>query len=177
MSESSLLDCGLYMGERRGGFVDGLADAQVGAAAAEIAAHGFIDVAVCGYWMFGEQSGSRHDLPGLTVAALRDIDLKPGLLQGVGVIGREAFERSDVGVGCVGEPGQAGACGVAVKVNGAGATLADAAAILGGVEVEHVADNPEKRSVGGRVDSGGAAVEGQSGRHTLNSKDTPAGAA
>lgn len=177
MLASSLLECGLPMGARPGGFVDGLANAQVGTAAAEIAAHGFIDVAVCGCRMFGEECSSRHDLPDLTIAALRDVHFEPGLLQGVGVIGREAFECDYVGVGGVGEPGHARARGVAVEVNGEGATLADAAAILGGVEVEHVADDPEKRSVKRRVDSGGPAVDGQSDRHTLNSKDTPEGAA
>lgn len=155
----------------------GLADAQVSAAAAEVAVHGFIDVLVCRLGVPGEQSSGRHDLAGLAVTALGHVHFEPGLLQGSGVVGREAFERGDAVVGRGGERSEAGARGFAVEVNGAGAALADAAAIFRGVKVEHVADDPEKRGIGRRVDDSGTAVDRQIGRHTLNSKDNAGGAA
>ena len=85
----------------------------------------------------------------------------------------ETFERGDAGISGCGERSQTGARRFAVEVHGAGAALTDAAAILGGMEVEQVTDDPEERGVGRRVDSGGPAVDGQVGRHMLNSKDTP----
>ena len=54
-----------------GCLVDGLADAWVGAATADVAVHGSVDLGVGGMRRVGEQSGGGHDLAGLAVAALR----------------------------------------------------------------------------------------------------------
>ena len=55
------------------GVVNGGADAGVGGAAAEISAHRLIDVLIG--WLGGraEESGRRHDLAGLAIAALRHL--------------------------------------------------------------------------------------------------------
>ena len=60
--------------------VDGRADALVGAAAADVAGHRGVDVGVGGLRLRGEQRRGRHDLAGLAVAALRHVELDPGLL-------------------------------------------------------------------------------------------------
>ena len=57
--------------------------------------------------------------------------------------------------------------GVAVEVHGAGAALRDAAAELGAGEAEQVAQDPEQRHVGWRVDFALGAVDGQFHRHSL----------
>src|SRR5471030_264139 len=66
-----------------GGVVDGGADPLIGAAAADITAHGVVDVGVAGRLVRLEQRGGAHDLAALAVAALRHIDLDPRLLHGL----------------------------------------------------------------------------------------------
>src|SRR4029079_12083441 len=62
-----------------GRHVDGFTDALIGAAAADVGHRG-INVAVGRPWIFLQERGRRHDLAGLTVAALRHIDRRPSLL-------------------------------------------------------------------------------------------------
>src|SRR5512133_2741471 len=64
-------------GGQSGRLVNRLADADIGAAAAEIAVHGGVDIRVGGFGSFGEQGRGGHDLSGLAIAALRDVDLLP----------------------------------------------------------------------------------------------------
>src|SRR4029077_8263089 len=71
----------------RGSFVDGVAHADVGAAAATVAVHRGVDVLIGGLCVFGEQSGGGHHLAGLAVTALRNIDLRPRKLHGMRAIG------------------------------------------------------------------------------------------
>src|SRR5271155_942375 len=63
-----------------GGQLDGGADPPVRHAAAQVATHDGINVMVTGVWIILEQSRCLHDLPGLTVAALRCLRLDPGPL-------------------------------------------------------------------------------------------------
>src|SRR5471032_1806305 len=66
----------------RGGRVYGGADAVVGAAAADIAAHGVLDVGVAGIFIRVQQRGGAHQLARLAVAALRHVVRDPGFLSG-----------------------------------------------------------------------------------------------
>jgi hypothetical protein len=68
--------------------VDRIPDAQVSAAPAQIAVHGGIDLSIRRFWMFDKQRRSRHNLPGLAIAALRHVNVEPGSLQRVRTIGR-----------------------------------------------------------------------------------------
>src|SRR5712671_2536177 len=63
--------------------VNGGADTLIGSAAAHVAGHGLVDVVVSGLRSSGQQCRGRHDLARLTVAALHDVDLQPGLLKGL----------------------------------------------------------------------------------------------
>src|SRR5215831_15036415 len=62
------------------GALDRLADADIGAAAADIACHGRVDVGIVGMRCGSEQCGCRHDLARLAIAALDDFQIQPGLL-------------------------------------------------------------------------------------------------
>jgi hypothetical protein len=53
--------------------MNGFADAEVGAAPAEISAHRVIDIRIAGFRVRREQCSSGHDLPRLAVAALRNL--------------------------------------------------------------------------------------------------------
>src|SRR5690606_9049904 len=67
-------------GERGGGALDGGADAAVGAAAADVAAHRGVDLRLGGTRVLLQQRGGAHDLAGLAVAALRHVPGDPGVL-------------------------------------------------------------------------------------------------
>src|SRR5436190_18610728 len=62
------------------GAMDGFTDLLIGAAAADVAAHGFIDVGISGTRFLCQKRCRRHDLSRLAVAALRNIDFDPCLL-------------------------------------------------------------------------------------------------
>jgi len=60
--------------------MDGLANSHIGAATADHAGHVVIDVLIGGLGVALEEVGRRHDLPGLAVAALGNVQLEPGFL-------------------------------------------------------------------------------------------------
>ena len=65
--------------------MNGFADALVRTAAADVAAHGVVDIGVGGLGFFGKQGYGGHDLPGLAVAALRNLLGDPRLLYRAGI--------------------------------------------------------------------------------------------
>src|SRR5690606_6416806 len=103
--------------------------------AADVVAHGGVDVGVAGVGVVAQQRYGGHDLTGLAVTALRHVDALPGLLDGVAAISRETFYRGD-GFACY-EPDfrEAAAGGNTINMHGACAAQRHAAAILGTSEV------------------------------------------
>src|SRR2546427_9276478 len=130
------------------GLVHRRADALIGPAPADVG-HGIVDVPVGRSRLPRQERRRRHDLPGLAVAALRHIELRPGLLHGVRAIGGQAFDRDDLVRGLHASDRQdARAHQLAVEVHRAGAALGDPAAVLGARQPDLLADDPEERSVG-----------------------------
>src|SRR2546423_12846802 len=119
------------------GAMDGGADPLVGAAATDIG-HRRVDVGVRGMRILREQRRGGHDLPRLTVAALRHVFFDPGALHRVGAVLGQAFDRGHALAGDGRHRQDAGARRDAVQVDGAGAALGDAAAELGAGEAERV---------------------------------------
>src|ERR1700719_2693867 len=111
-----------------GGAMDGLADALVGSAAADVAAHEVIDIGVGRVGLLGEQRDCGHDLSGLAVAALRDVFCDPGLLDRVAPVGGQAFYGRNFFAGDAGDRRNARACGFPVDVHGARAAEGHTAA-------------------------------------------------
>ena len=138
-----------------------LTNADIGSAAADVAVHGGVDVLVGGLGRFREECCGGHHLSSLTVTALRDVEVGPGELHGMRAIGGEALDRRDLGVVRDGDWRLTGAHGAAGDVNGAGAALSDAAAVLGAAEIQNVAKDPEERHVRGSVHRGGPSVYSQ----------------
>lgn len=60
--------------------LDSLSNAGIGAAAANVSLQCLVDVGVGGRWYLREQRSGGHDLAGLAVAALYDLQVEPGLL-------------------------------------------------------------------------------------------------
>ena len=72
--------------------MDGVFDTLVTAAAAEVTRHRFAYLIVARSWIFNQQCGGLHDLAGLAITALWDVQFPPGLLNGVIAIGMKAFD-------------------------------------------------------------------------------------
>src|ERR1700756_3392898 len=56
-----------------GGAMDGFANALIGTAAADVAAHEVVDIGVGGMGLLGQQGDCGHNLAGLAIAALRNV--------------------------------------------------------------------------------------------------------
>ena len=73
-----------------------VANAEVGGASADIAGHRIINVCICWVSVLRKERRGRHDLPRLTVAALRDLFGDPCFLHRMKTICAEAFDRDNV---------------------------------------------------------------------------------
>src|SRR5665213_3401912 len=111
---------GSFLLHQVGCLMNGLANTQICATAAEIAVHSFVDLLIAWAWRFLEQGSSGHDLPGLAVTALGNIDGFPGDLKGMRSSGRKAFNGGDLCVGRSGDGEGARPHGLAVDVDGTG---------------------------------------------------------
>src|SRR5467141_2168293 len=87
-----------------GGVPDSLADSEIRTAATDVPRHRGVDIAVARVGLGGEQRRRGHDLARLAVAALRHLELDPGLLDLLaGGGGTDSFNRSDALAGRVRE--------------------------------------------------------------------------
>src|SRR6266849_1901710 len=82
LRERSTVMSGLLLAVRRAvrRVLDSLADSHIRAAAANVPRHGGVDIAIGRVGLGGEQRRRGHDLARLAIAALRHLQLDPGLL-------------------------------------------------------------------------------------------------
>src|SRR5882672_1953135 len=74
--------------------LDSLADSHISAAATDVPRHGGVDIAIGRVGLGGEQRRRGHDLAGLAIAALRHLELDPGLLDlSAGRCGTNGLDR------------------------------------------------------------------------------------
>src|SRR5690606_21816927 len=140
--------------------MDGSTDARIGAAAADIAAHGLVDLLFGGCGAGLEQAYRRHDLPRLAIAALGDVLLDPGLLHHLAHwIGLHAFNGGYRSSGHVRDRCDAGADRRAIHMHRAGAAQRHAAAELGAGHAQLVTQRPEQRHVVGDVEVPGLTID------------------
>src|SRR5262245_28140131 len=125
------------------GLLDRGANTRIGAATADVARHPFVDVGVRGFRTFSQQRRCGHDLSGLTVAALRDIEREPCLLDLL-ALGSSAdpFDGGDALALRQRHCREARSRRVAVDVDRARAAQARAAAEFRAGHVQHIAQNP-----------------------------------
>src|SRR6516225_1186972 len=133
------------MSRSRGGRLNGGGDALVAAAAADVAAHRAADFVLRGVLVGREEGCGLHDLAGLAIAALRDIQGPPSLLHRVIAVCVETLDRGHRSPGDVSHRGDAGAGGVAIDMHGAGAAQRHAAAEFCAGKPELVPQIPEQR--------------------------------
>jgi len=108
-------------------------------AAAQVAAHGCIDIRVGGMGRARQQGGGRHDLPGLAVSALRYIERLPGHLHRVQAIRREPFNGGDWLTANDAHMSHAGTHRLAAHQHGACAANPHSTPVLGALEIQNVA--------------------------------------
>src|SRR6267143_5892498 len=76
--------------------LDSLADSHISAAATDVPRHGGVDIAIGRVGLGGEQCRCGHDLARLAIAALRYVQVDPGLLDLLaGGCGANGLDRGD----------------------------------------------------------------------------------
>src|SRR6267142_2399939 len=157
-----------------GGVLDSLADSDIRAAAADVSRHGGVDVAIGRVRLGGEQRRCGHDLAGLAIAALRHLQLDPGLLDLLARGGgTDSFDRSDALAGRGRDRRDARAHRLAIKMDRARAAQSEAATEFRAGHSEHVAKHPEQRRVVVDIDAAGFAVDCQRMWHLSLLKGLP----
>src|SRR5882672_11106332 len=154
--------------------LDSLADAHISAAATDVSGHGGVDVAIARVGVGREQGRRGHDLAGLAIAALRDLQRDPGLLDLLaGWSGADGLDRGDALAGRGRDRRDARAHGLAVDVHRARAAQRHAAAEFRAGHPEHIAQHPQQRRVVVDIDAAGFAVDRQSLWHVSLLKGFP----
>jgi hypothetical protein len=120
--------------------LNGRDDAQVGAAAADVAIHVMHDFIAAGVWDFVQQRHTRHDHAGGAIAALHGTRFDESVLQRM----LDAFDGRDLFAGGGPHGRNARADRLAVEQDGACAALAFATSVLGAGKVEVVAQDGEQ---------------------------------
>src|SRR5689334_16011792 len=111
--------------------MNGGADALIRAAAADVAGHRIVDVLIGGLRFLRQQGRRRHDLSGLAIPTLRDVELEPRFLHRMRMIRGEPLDRGDFLIADGAYRRDTGAGGLAVEVYRACTTQGHAAAVLG----------------------------------------------
>src|ERR1700730_16652720 len=122
-------------------------DPLVTAAAADVAGHRFNYLIVGRFWILYQQRGRLHDLPGLAIAALRDVELSPSLLNRMIAGSVEAFDGGDLAADHVGNRGDAGSCRFLIDDDGTRAAQPLAPAILGAGQDHLITEKTKERKI------------------------------
>ena len=140
----------LFAAEHRSGQRNALDNLLVAGAAAHVAADGVLDLLLGGLGVLGDERRARHDHAGDAKAALHGAHGAKGVHKGLAHVLGQALDGHDVAAG--GKGGSQHAClhGRTVHMDGAGAARALGAAVLGGVDVQVVAQVAQQRLVLGR---------------------------
>ena len=132
--------------------MDGGANANVGGAAADVAVHGEVDVAIRRRRVEAEQRRGAHDLAGLAIAALRHVERDPRLLHGGALLAVQALDGRDLAAADRRDRQRARAHRLAVDIHRARAALRDAAAVFRAGEPDAIADCPQQGRIGIDID-------------------------
>ena len=125
--------------------LDGVEDAHVASAAAEVSVEPFVNLRQCRLRMFLKEVVSGEDHAGSADAALRSTFLEEAPLNGVKLfVDDEAFDGCDPGAIGLQDGDEAGVDQISVDQDGAGSALAFSTTFLGSGEVQVLAENVEE---------------------------------
>jgi len=141
------------MGQALGSQLDGGADAGVGAAATDIAAHRVFDILIRRLRGGFQQAYRRHDLACLAVAALSNVPFYPGLLHRLAhCVCLYPFDSGNAVARGGRKGGDAGADWSSVHVHGTGTAQCHATSELGARHAKLIPQGPEQGRFTWRVD-------------------------
>ena len=124
---------------------DGVDDLDITRAAAQVIVDGLSDVVAAGLLVLHQEGVAAQQHAGDAVAALHGGLVEEGLLDGMeGVVLAQSFDGEDVFAGGVFELPAAGAHGLVVDENDAGAAYADVTAIFRACQIEVFAQKFEQ---------------------------------
>src|SRR6267143_2128813 len=145
-----------------GGVLDSLADSHIRATATDVPRHGGVDIAIGRVGLGGEQRRCGHDLAGLAIAALRHLQLDPGLLDLLaGGGGSDGLDRRDALAGRGRDRRDARAHRLAIKMDRARTAQSEAATEFRAGHSEHIPNHPKQRRVVVDIDAARFAVDCQ----------------
>jgi hypothetical protein len=127
--------------------MDGRTNALIRIAAAQISTHRIVDVRIGRFTVRVQQTNRGHHLTGLTISALRNIQLCPGRLNYFGHPARNALNRDDGSVENIANPRLTGTRGLAVHMHRAGTAECLPAAVFRTDQTQVITKNPEERLV------------------------------
>ena len=137
----------LFAAEHRSGQRDALDNLLVAGAAADVAADGVLDLLLGGLGVLGDERRARHDHTGDAKTALHGTHGTKGVHKGLAHVLGQALDSHDVATGGKGGGQYARLDGRAVHMDSAGAAGALGAAVLGGMDVQVVAQVAQQRLV------------------------------
>ena len=137
----------LFATEHRSGQRDALDNLFVASAATDIAANGVLDLFLGGLGVLGDQRCTRHDHAGNAKTALHGAHGTKGVHKGLAHVLGQALDGHDVAAGGKSGGQYARLDGRTVHMDGAGTAGALGAAVLGGMDVQVVAQVAQQRLV------------------------------
>ena len=137
----------LFAAEHRSCQRNALDNLLVAGAAADVAADGVLDLLLGGLGVLGDERCTRHDHAGDAKPALYGAHGAKGVYKGLAHVLGQALDGHDVAAGGKSGGQHASLDGRAVHVDGAGAAGTLGAAVLGGVNVQVVAQIAQQRLV------------------------------
>ena len=139
-----------FAAEHRGCQRNALNNLLVAGAAADVTANGVLDLLLGGFGVLGDERRTRHDHAGDAKAALHGAHGAKGVHEGLAHVLGQALDGHDVAAGGKRGGQHAGLDGRTVHVDGAGTACALGAAVLGGMDMQVVAQVAQQRFVLGR---------------------------
>ena len=140
----------LFAAEHRSGQRNALDDLLVAGAATDVTADGVLDLLLGGLGVLGDERRTCHDHAGDAKTALHGAHSAKGIHKGLAHVLGQALDGHDVAAGGKGGGQHAGLDGRTVHMDGAGTARALGAAVLGGMDVQVVAQVAQQRLVLGR---------------------------
>ena len=142
--------------------MDGLADTDIGSAAAEIIDIA-VDVLVTGLRMFFQKVHGGHDHSGLAITTLGNILFKPRLLYRVQlfITAGEPLDGDNRFSLHAGQRGRATEPGIAIDMQGTGAAAADTASVFLTGELKVVPEHPQQGCVRCFINLNGFVVDAE----------------
>ena len=137
----------LFAAEHRSGQRDTLDNLFVAGATANVAADGVLDLLLAGLGVLGDERRTRHDHTGDAKTALHGAHGAKGVHKGLAHVLGQALDGHDVAAGGKSGGQHARLDGRTVHMDGAGAASTFGAAVLGGMDMQVVAQVAQQRFI------------------------------